>query len=70
MCELDFAERLTDLGRKALKVMSPDLVALGMMTAALNVCLELLPHPEVAAWLRRLADTIDEYDPSAPSRFH
>lgn len=66
----DFETRLTELGKKALGVLPADEVAPGMMAAALNIALEVLPHTDVAQWLRRLAETIEQHDEAAPSRLH
>ena len=47
-----------------LQSLAADDVVLASMTAALNVACDVLPLQEVSAWLRRLADTIDKYDPA------
>jgi len=62
----EFAQRLTRFNLIALQVMEPDDVVLASMTATLNVALEVLPHADVADWLRRLADEIETQDPAAP----
>lgn len=64
----DLAEDLTRQHLIALRSLSPDDVVQGTMTAALNVALETLPYAEVSAWLRRLADTIDAFDPAEHGR--
>lgn len=60
----DLAADLTHQHLVALRRLSPDDVVQASMTAALNVALETLPYGEVADWLRRLADTIDQFDPA------
>lgn len=62
------AAELTKQHVAAMHRLSADDVVLGAMTAALNVALETLPYAEVSAWLRRLADTIDAFDPAAPGK--
>ena len=64
----DLAADLTRQHLIALRSLPADDVVHGAMIAALNIALETLPYAEVSAWLRRLADTIDAFDPARHGR--